>query len=248
MQRMMLNVLWLSVTAVGLGQSPLAFEVTSIHRADPAERDGWIKGTPGGNGYTARNIPVKLMISLMYRVPMRQIVGAPEWTDSERYDIEAKADKPYSIDDLHVMFQSLLADRFNLKFHMENKEGPVYALLVDGPAAKMKLDTSPQTYAIPMTYGPDGMIGSRVNMRYFSWWLGQQLQEDKRPVVDKTGLGTNFYDFSLSFRPLNPTTTETSDRLSLFDALREQLGLRLQAQRGVVEYLVIDHIERAGAN
>lgn len=248
MRRIMLNVLLLSVTTLGLGQSPLAFEVASIHRADPAEQDGWIKGTPGGNGYTARNIPVKLMISLMYRVPMRQIVGAPEWTESERYDIEAKADKPYSIDDLQVMFQSLLADRFKFTFHMESKEGTVYALLVDGSAVKMKLDTSPQTYAIPMTYGPGGMIGSRVNMRYFSWWLGQQLQEDKRPVVDKTGLGKNFYDFSLSFRPLNPTATETWDRPSLFDALKEQLGLRLQAQRGMVEFLVIDRIERAGAN
>ena len=75
MRRLMLNVLWLSVMAVGLGHSPLAFEVASIHRADPAGRDGRIKGTTGGNGYTARNIPVKLMISLMYRVPMRQDSG-----------------------------------------------------------------------------------------------------------------------------------------------------------------------------
>ena len=71
------------------------------------------------------------MISLMYKVPMRQIIAGPDWIDTDRFDVEAKADGSHSVDDLHVMFQNLLADRFNLKFHKETREGPVYALTID---------------------------------------------------------------------------------------------------------------------
>lgn len=110
---------------------PLAFELAAIHPSNPAETAGGIKPLPLGNGYTVRNVPVKLMISLMYKVPIRQITGGPAWMDSDRFAIEAKADRSYSVDDLHTMFQNLLADRFSLKFHKRLEEGPVYALTVD---------------------------------------------------------------------------------------------------------------------
>jgi uncharacterized protein (TIGR03435 family) len=157
----------------------LTFDVAAIRRSDPNVRDGRIKATPGGNGYSAQNIPVKLMISLMYKVPMRQIKGAPDWLSSDGYDVEAKADHPYSVDDLHVMFQNLLADRFNLKFHKEIKEGPVYALMVDQSGSKMKVDESKQDFSIPMNDNEDGVtVGKRVNMEYFCWWLGRVLHQD----------------------------------------------------------------------
>jgi uncharacterized protein (TIGR03435 family) len=101
----------------------LTFEVAAIRPAKPASSGG-IKPMPGGDGYLVQNMPVKIMISLMYKVPTRQITSGPDWLDSDRYDIEAKADRAYSLDDLHVMFQNLLADRFNLKFHKEIKEAP----------------------------------------------------------------------------------------------------------------------------
>ena len=69
------------------------------------------------------------MISLMYKVPMRQIEGGPDWLDNDNYDIEARVEHVSNIDDLHTMFQNLLADRFKLKFHKEIKQGPVYALI-----------------------------------------------------------------------------------------------------------------------
>ena len=151
-----------------------------------------------------QNMPVKIMISLMYKVPARQITGAPDWLDTNHFDIEAKADHAYSIDDLHVMFQNLLADRFNLKFHKETKEGPVYALMVDKSGSKMKINESAQDFKIPMLPGPDNVfVGTRVSMQYFCWFLGQQLQAEKRPVIDKTGLDKN-YDFTLSFLPEFP--------------------------------------------
>lgn len=235
--------------------SRLTFDVAAIRRSDPNVRDGSIKAMPGGNGYTAQNIPVKLMISLMYKVPMRQIEGGPDWLATDGYDVEAKADHPYSVDDLHEMFQNLLADRFNLKFHKEIKEGPVYALMVDKSGPKMKVDESKQDFSIPMNDNADGVtVGKRVNMEYFCWWLGRVLHHDERPVIDKTGL-TQSYDFTLSFAPVLPPNvsqdklpTGLLDRPSIFDALKQQLGLKLVAEKGPVVYYVIDHVERPSAN
>ncbi len=195
------------------------------------------------------------MISLMYKIPMRQIKGGPDWLASDPYDVEARADKPYNLDDLHTMYQNLLADRLNLKFHKETVEGPVYALTLDTPGSKMKINDSPQDFNIPVTYTADGSaIGRRVPMSYLSWWLGQQLQNDARPVVDMTGLDKN-YDFTLSFMPVLPPDVqkenlppELQNRPSIFDAVKQQLGLKLTAQRGPVEYYVIDHIDRPSDN
>ncbi|HEU5341203.1 TIGR03435 family protein [Edaphobacter sp.] len=233
----------------------LTFDVAAIRRSDPNMRNGYIKAMPGGNGYLAQNVPVKLMISLMYKVPMRRIKGAPDWLATDGYDVEAKADHPYSIDDLQVMFQNLLADRFNLKFHKEIKEGPVYALMVDQSGLKMKVDESKQDFSIPMNDNADGVtVGKRVNMRYFCWWLERVLHQDERPVIDKTGLTGN-YDFTLSYAPVLPPNVSPEkfpagllDRPSIFDALKHQLGLRLEAGRGPVVYYVIDHVERPSAN
>jgi uncharacterized protein (TIGR03435 family) len=230
----------------------LTFDVATIRPSDPAMQNGGIKPLPGGNGYMTQNVPVKLMISLMYEVPMRQIIGCPDWLNTDRYDIEAKADGSYSKDDLHLMFQSLLADRFNLKFHKETKEGPVYALTVDKAGSKMTANTSEQDYKIPMIPGPDGMKGKRVSMKYLSWYLGQQVQRDERPVVDKTGLTGN-YDFTLNFAPYRGVDApadvpDVQNRPSLFEALKEQLGLRLTSEKGPVEYYVIDHIDRPSDN
>ena len=86
----------------------LTFEVASIKLSPsgPGAVYG-IKPLPGGSGYTAENVPFKLMMSLMYKVPMRQILGGPDWINSDRFDIEARADHPSSVDDLHVMFQKI---------------------------------------------------------------------------------------------------------------------------------------------
>ena len=238
-------------------QSPprLTFEVASIHPTKPGTVNGMVKPLPGGFGYTSHNIPIKLIFSLMYRVPMRQISGAPDWLGSDSYDVDAKADHAYSSDDLHVMFQNLLVVRFSLKFHKETREGPVYALTVTPSGLKMKPNDGPESFEIPMNFGADGaMVGKRVPMPYLCWFLGQQLQHDERPVIDLTGL-QGFYDFTLLFAPqLPPDVPRESlppgllDRLSLFEAVKQQLGLMLTAQKGPVEYYVIDHVERPSDN
>jgi uncharacterized protein (TIGR03435 family) len=249
------TIIGLTVASLAHGQPRrLTFDVATIRLSEPGLQNGGIKPLPGGNGYTVKNIPVKLMISLMYRVPMRQISGEPEWVNNDRYDIEAKTDGSYSTDDLHIMFQNLLADRFNLKFHIETKEGNVYALMLDTPGSKMKVNDSPQDYKIPLNFGPEGAVGTRVPMPYFCWFLGQQLQNDERPVIDRTGLQGN-YDFTLSFMPELPPgaqrdnlPTELLNRPSIFDAVKQQLGLKLVQQKGPVDHYVIDHIDRPSDN
>ena len=136
---------------------------------------------------------------------MRQILGGPDWINTDRFDIEARAGHPSSVDDLHSMFQNLLADRFNLKFHKEVKEGPVYALSVDKSGLKMKADGTGQALGIPIVPAADGgFTGTRVPMQYLTWWLSQaSTQNDGRPVVDETGLDQS-YDFMLSFAPQLP--------------------------------------------
>jgi uncharacterized protein (TIGR03435 family) len=233
----------------------LTFDVASIRLTKPDTANGGIKALPGGHGYTAQNVPVKLMMALMYRVPIRQISGGPSWLESDRYDVEARVDGSYSLDDLHTMFQNLLVDRFGLKFHKEIKEGNIYALTIDPSGLKMKENDGPQDYNIPIIPGANGVqTGTRVPMPYLCWVLGQQLQRDERPVIDMTGLTKN-YDFTLKFLPpLPPEVTkedlppEVRDYPSVFVALKEQLGLKLEAQKGPVEHYVIDSVERPSEN
>jgi uncharacterized protein (TIGR03435 family) len=248
---------WALISVAQCQENPahLTFDVASIRPSQPGLRGGGMKPLPGGNGYTVINIPVKLMISLMYKVPMRHIEGGADWLNTDFYEIEARTDHPASIDDLHTMFQNLLADRFNLKFHKEMKEGPVYALTVEKSGLKMTENQSGQDLKIPITFGAGGEAnGVRVPMQYLCWWLGQQLQRDERPVIDKTGLDKS-YNFTLSFAPELPPDVprdslppELRDRPSIFDAVKEQLGLKLTPEKGPIENIVIDHVERPSEN
>ena len=235
--------------------SRLAFDVISIKPAKPGGRGGGIKAMPGGQEYNAQNASVKMMISLMYKVPMWQIKGGPAWIESDGFDVEAKADHSYNLDDLHAMFRNLLADEFKLRFHRETREGPVYALSVDKGGSKMKVNDSPQDFKIPIQPGPDRtFVATRVPMEYFAWFLSQLLQREQRSVIDQTGL-TGTYDFTLAFLPdLQPGIEKENlppallDRPSLFDALKQQLGLKLEAKKGPVDYFVIDSAERPAEN
>jgi uncharacterized protein (TIGR03435 family) len=235
----------------------LTFEVASIKPFKPSggRGGGGIKPKSAGQGYDAVGASVRMMISLMYRMPMQHITGGPSWLDSDLWTVDAKADRAYNTDDLHTMFQNLLADEFKLKFHKEVKEGPVYALMVEKSGPKMKVNDGPQDFEIPIQGGPGGVtIGKRVPMEYLCYVLGQMLRNDDRPVIDKTGLTGN-YDFTLTFLPDLPPgfdkanlPPELLDRPNLFDALRQQLGLKLEPQKGPVTYYVIDSVEKPEGN
>ena len=139
----------------------LTFEVASRKLSKPGTLGGGIKVMPGGQEYIAQNSSIKLIFSLMYKVPLRQVSGGPDWFTADAYDIDAKADHSYNLDDMHIMFQNLLADEFKLKFHEESKEGPVYVLSVDKGGLKMKVNDSPPDFEIPIGGGPNGAIEGR---------------------------------------------------------------------------------------
>ena len=234
-------------------QPRLEFDVASIRPSLPTQH-GFQDIKARADGYTASYLPVKMMIAFMYRIPARQVIGGPRWLEDDRYDVEAKADKKYPVDDLNTMYQNLLVERFHLKFHIETKEANAYVLTIDKNGSKMKVSDQPQSYNLPINFSGIGVMnGTRVPMPYFCWMLGQILQGDERPVVDMTGL-SGFYDFKLSFLPSLPQeehdklSAEALDRPSLFDALEEQLGLKLTAQKGQVQYFVIDHVDRPTEN
>jgi len=231
----------------------LAFEVATVKPSPAGARGGGIRPLPGGQTYIACNIPLRVMIALMYHVTDSQISGGPDWINTERYDVEAKAEHPASLEELHEMFQTLLTDRFKLRFHRETKELPAYVLTVDRSGPKLKLNESPEQFEIPVKGPPGKMVGERVSMSHLSWILAQILN---RPVVDKTGLD-RYYDFTLEWSPEPPPGLAAADGRepppdgkgpTIFTALREQLGLKLDSQKGPVDVFVIDHVERSSEN
>jgi uncharacterized protein (TIGR03435 family) len=237
----------------------LTFEVASIKPSPAGATIGQIRPSPGGERYLANNVPLMLMIAVAYRIKADQVIGGPDWINADRFDMNAKAEKPSTVEELHTMLMNLLADRFQLKFHREMKELPVYALTVDKGGAKLKAHTAenagePWIDAKTEQVVSVAMKAKQVPMDYFAWRLGMLLD---RPVTDLTNLKGG-YDFDLSYTRdlppgipegamLNGVAIDTSGP-TLFQALTKQLGLRLEKQKGPVEVLVVDHVTKPTAN
>jgi uncharacterized protein (TIGR03435 family) len=245
-------ILGLMFVALLHGQDKrLTFEVASVKPTKPGGKGGGMRVMPGGQEFVAQGMFLRFMIAFMYWVPMRQVTGGPAWLDSDQWDVAAKADHPRELDDLREMFRNMLADEFQLKLRKDVKEGPVYALTVDKSGLKMTVDDKPWDFDISIKPGPGGVwIGKRVPIQRLCFQLQQFLQRDERQVIDKTGL-TGYYDFTLAFLPELPPgfnkenlPPEMLERPSIFDAVKQQLGLRLEAQKGPVEYYVVEHVEK----
>lgn len=167
------------------------------------------------------------------------------------YDISAVADGNDSPtrDQFRQMMQALLADRFKLKFHRETKEMPVYALVVAKGGPKFK-PSAPE--AIPSGhFGVNGrnqnMVLTKASMNSLAEGINNILFPN-RPVIDKTGL-TGTYDLTLEATPeFRITRNPQLGDLSVFDAVQEQLGLKLESQKANIEVLVVDHMERPSEN
>jgi uncharacterized protein (TIGR03435 family) len=246
----------------GMSAAPAGFEVASIKPSDPAAGGMQVGVSPGGV-FTARNVTVKALVQQAYDVRDFQISGGPGWLDTERYDIVAKGDGTGpSEDDLRKMtdeqrnlfkdqlllkLQELLAERFELKVHRETKELPVYALIVAKNGTKFQASAEGDVTRSGLTIrrgdgGKSEITGTRVPLAVLVRTLSNQVG---RTVLDQTGLQGN-YDFKMVFVPdLAPSD---ADGPSLFTALQEQLGLRLDAQKGPVEVVVIDSVQKASEN
>jgi len=257
------------------------FEVASVRQNTADDGKVMIGIQPGGR-FGAVNVPLWDLIRQAYAVQRTQIVGAPDWTETTRFDIVAKAegDIPRAgpgapIGPLNFMLQDLLEDRFKLRAHRETREMPIYALVparsdrqlgaglrvstVDcaamrgrgGPAGSPPGPPPPgQRPLCGMRMGPHEVAASGVLLVQLTQVLSQLTQ---RIVIDRTGLTGNF-DIDLSFTPermpqgpMPPGVTLPPidpNGPSLFTAVQEQLGLKLESDRAPVEVLVIDHVER----
>ena len=238
----------------------LRFDAVTLKPSAPGGTAGGIRPLPGGQRYQATNVPIRLMLQVAYHLKAEQIVGGPEWLDSERFDMNARAERPSNVDELHAMLVNLLVDQLKLRFHREKKELPIYALTVDKGNPR-KLTPHPATSSgdpwieVEQDPQPGAFLrntwhGKFSPMEYLAFRLGQMLD---RPVVDQTNLKGE-YDFDLSFTRDLPPNIQPGAQLNgveidtsgprIFEALQKQLGLKLEKQRGEVEIIVIDHAER----
>ncbi len=242
------------------------FEVASIKPSDPGSGAMQIGVAPGGV-FTAKNVTVKALIGQAFEVRDFQISGGPGWLDSERYDIVAKGNgMSASEDELRAMtseqrlafkqqlvlkLQSLLADRFQLKVHRETRELTSYDLVIAKNGQKLQPPKdegiNPGLTVRRGDTGQTEVTGRRTSVDSLTRILSNQVG---RTVTDKTGLKGD-YDFKMSFTPdvgLQGNGDSTTDGPSIFTALQEQLGLRLDSRRGPVEMLVIDSATKASEN
>ena len=230
-------------------QKRVAFEVASIKRNVTPAEGGSVGMEPGGR-FRAVNVDVRSLISVMYRTSSgarlfpSQMIGLPDWAATEKYDITAKvgdalAGRPVAeqFRNMAPMVQSLLEDRFKLTLHHETREMPIYALVVTRPNVIRPTTTdcraTPDKCITESTAGHFAAVA--LNMNNMLSVLSNAVE---RVVVDRTGLQGSF-DIQIDW-----AADPGSDKPSIFTAVQEQLGLKLESQRGPVDVFVIDHIER----
>ena len=204
---------------------------------------------PGG-GLRVSNATLKDLIETAYQVRSFQILGGPAWLGAARYDVTATSGTPSDDATVRREVQTLLETRFQLQTHRETRELPEYSLMVEKSGVKPEGLRVTDKARRGINARSGAMTGEAAPMANLALVLSRQLG---RPVVNNTGLAGN-YDFSLQWTPdLSPAapgdqTVTDSPGPSLFTALREQLGLRLETTKGPVEVIVIDRAERPSEN
>ncbi|HEX4810457.1 MAG TPA: M56 family metallopeptidase [Bryobacteraceae bacterium] len=230
-----------------------SFEIASIKPSKPNTQGMMVGGEPGGR-FVANGITVKLLIQNAYDLRDFQISGGPSWISSERYDIVAKSSGENS-KNVQPELRSLLAERFQFRCHTTAKQAPIYELVRDGATSKLQTAKSPtDADGVSMSMRPGQLTAYGISMANFAANLSNIVH---RNVLDKTGT-TGLYQFTLRWSPdqisgAGPDGRDSwihtdSDAPSIFTALREQLGLKLEPAKGPVSVMVIDHVEKASEN
>jgi uncharacterized protein (TIGR03435 family) len=225
------------------GQTTAEFEVATVKQA-PAQPMGTTSVSMSSDTKTGRltysNVTLKEIISKAYKVQKYGISG-PGWMDSERFDIVAKFSPGMADDELPPMLQTLLTERFGLTLHRETKEMPVYALTVAKTGLKIK-PVEKETGISSRSSRVERHVVASVPMAGLAEYLTGELKE--RPVVDRTGL-PGAYEVTLNWAAEDAPAAAGDDALpSVFTALQEQAGLKLEPARGSVEILVVDRANR----
>jgi uncharacterized protein (TIGR03435 family) len=261
----------ISYTAAQTGASPQAsdsiakqmasdadpsFEVATIKPTNP---DHPASALPLGHHLVFPGTSVRFLLAFVYDVHDKQIIAAPDWIASEKYDFEGVADAPGTpnLEQIQRMFQKLLADRLQLRFHHEKREMSTYILTVAKSGPKLTLSSEdPNGYHSLLGLPQRGMKGHNLSMADFAARLQSGIID--RPVVDQTNLQGTF-DFQLTWTPDETQFNQVGARIpppantadappGLFTAIQEQLGLKLSPATALVDVLVIDHIEKPSEN
>ena len=254
----------------------LTFEVASVKPNSGNDRGVGIQLQPGG-GLRTTGTTLKFLLTFAYDVRDFQVSGGPGWINSDRFDIAAKSergnseitpDDPRKMTDAQMKtsvglvrqkLQALLADRFQLTLHHETKEEPVYALVIGKNGSKLQESHSKQD-GRHMMMNRGELDGEGVPLEFLASTLSSQLG---RPVIDRTGL-TGHYTFKLQWTPdpgqsankfggLPPPGVDAPpppdpNGPSIFTAIQEQLGLRLESQKGPVDLIIIERVEKPSEN
>jgi uncharacterized protein (TIGR03435 family) len=234
------------------------FEVASVKRNTSGSRGGGFDAR--GGRYSTTNMPLMFLIQQAYKVQTFQIIGAPAWIESERYDIEARAADTQKKDQ---MLQSLIEERFKAVVHGETRDLPVFFLTVAKNGSKLKsgpcLTREPNTPVPPNTpqssfcgffgAGNGSIRGTSQPIENLADFLSRALN---RKVLDRTGLAGQF-DFDLKWTPDINTAVNSQEAApeggpSIFTAIEEQLGLKLESGKAPIDVLVIDRIDHPSDN
>jgi bla regulator protein blaR1 len=261
----------IQVFSQGSNSARPSFEVASIKPNNSGSRDS-NTATHDGGYLSATNVTLKLLIMQSYGLQDFQISGGPDWMNTATFDVQARAAEgtvppritqpdPTQPSTIQLMMQSLLEERFRVRSHSETRELPVYMLSIgkEGPKLKAAVEglpgpqgLSPGSMQWNGSNGKVEVVGSAIPIKTLAAGLSQQLQ---RPVIDNTNLKGTF-DVVLNCQV--PTVVSgggpelapiaEADGPSIFTAVQEQLGLKLESSKGPVEVLLIDSVERPSEN
>ena len=249
-------MIWITAGSAQAPRKGPAFEVASITPckagtpAPPGEHAGIAQFTFPGGRFTARATTIAFLLEWAYGIQPFQHSRGPEWLETDRYDIAAEAEGEATDDQMKRMAQTLLAERFHLQLHHEQKKLPVIVLSAGTAAPKLYPPKEGETHALRSTRQVDPgqkfatyhITATRYSLDQLTDAFARQLG---RVVVNQTGL-TGEYDFTIDLAP-DETRPNPMDPSMLLDAMRDQLGLKLKSQTAPVDFLVIDSAEKVAA-
>lgn len=233
----MIRVILGSVLAVAaFGQSAPTFEVASVKANRSGVNGGALKRS--GGRLTFENVSLRECIAFAYGIADGRDyeLSGPEWLDFEKFDVAATFPPETSRERVREMMQTLLAERFRLKTHRESRQLKAFVLVVAKRGARLTAASKDSEEAF--TFGEGHVTARALSMSALADRLSGSVFKLDRPVVDMTGI-RGAYDFTLQWDP------DGLSGASLFTALEEQLGLKLEARETSVRILVVDHADRA---
>jgi uncharacterized protein (TIGR03435 family) len=260
---MIKTILFASIFVVSLGHchcQDLAkaptYEVASITPCKPGtpeppgEHAGMVQFTAPGGRFKANATTLKFLLEWAYDIQPSQHSSGPSWVDSDRYDVVAKAEGNATDEQHKVMLRNLLAERFQLKFHVEKKKLPVMVISVGKTEPKLCPPKETEIHSIRIVPQNDAegktfsyhVVATRFSLAQLTDTFARALG---RAFVNETGLNGEF-DFTLDLTP-DEHTPNPLDPSLLIGAMRQQLGLILKSQDAMVDYFVIDSAERVAA-